>query len=721
MKEIINLLEEKKIPYDLELIKKAFALAEKEAEGRVTVNNIKVIDHIKEVTKIVINLDVDTDLVYAAILHESLKNNKEENLEYIRKEIGEDTAIIVEDVSKLTPITYKSEDTESYRKMFMALAKDVRAIILKLADRLDNMRNIKLMPEDIKKVKAKETLEIYAPIAHRLGISQMKSELEDISFRALHEEEYKWLKKAIDQKKAERQEYIDTQMKQIKQKLDELNIEATIMGRPKHFYSIYKKMKKGNKTLEQLYDLLAIRIIVNSIKDCYTVLGIVHEMYKPMPGRFKDYISVPKTNMYQSLHTTVFGEDSKPFEIQIRTWDMHKVADYGIAAHFLYKEGKSKLSKSDMDLTFIRQTIELQKEIGESKDFLKTMKCELFGDEVFVFTPKGDIKSLPMGSTPIDFAYMIHEQIGHKMTGARVNSKIVPLSCKLQNSDVVEIITSKNSEGPSIDWLKFVKTISAKNKITSFLKKQHKEENIIRGKEMLEKEIKKVGIERELLLEPKKVEKMLEKSNFNDIDEVYENIGFASISPVKIVNRLVEEYKNNLDKEEVKKLEAEKIAKIKQKVENAKKNKNKTVGIEVEGIDNCLVKLAKCCNPIPGDDIIGYISYGKGVTVHTKDCKNAENLISSERLINVKWKNKVKSEFLVKLLIRANDRKGILADVLEALEKEKIKVTSINAKQTQDKECIMNIEINIDGVEKLQKAMKVIKKVDSVFDIRRKK
>ncbi len=721
LEEITKLLEEKNIDIDKEILKKSIEFAEITAKDKLTISNTKVIDHIKEVTKIIINLDVDKDLVLAAILHESLKENPKENYEYISKKIGKDVADIVQDVSRITPITYKAKDIDGMRKMFMAIAKDVRAIILKLADRLETMRNIKLMPEDVKKIKARETLEIYAPIAHRLGISQMKSELEDIGFRALHEEEYKWLKKEVNQKKAERQEYIDTQMKHITDKLNELNIEATIVGRPKHFYSIYKKMKKGNKTLEEIYDLLAIRIIVNSVKDCYTVLGVVHEMYKPMPGRFKDYISVPKTNMYQSLHTTVFGEDSKPFEIQIRTWDMHKVADYGIAAHFLYKEGKSKMSKSDKDLTFIRQTIELQKEIGENQDFLKTMKCELFGDEVFVFTPKGDIKSLPMGSTPVDFAYQIHEHIGHKMTGAKVNGKIVPLSYKLQNTDVVEIITSGNSQGPSRDWIKFVKTISAKNKITAFLKKQNKEGNIIRGKEIIEREIKKAGIDRELLMQPQIIERMLKRCNFNDLNECYENVGFASMSPVKVVNRLVEEYKKALNKEEIERLEKEKIAKVQERITKAKRVKNQSVGVEIEGVNNCLVKLAKCCNPIPGDDIIGYISYGKGVIIHAKECTNAKNLISTNRLINVKWKEKIKSNYIVKLIVRANDRKGILSDVLDTLSKEKITVNSVSAKQTPDKECIINLEINIDGVDKLQQAQKVLKKVDSVFDIRRKK
>lgn len=721
LEEINKLLNEKNIKIEEDILKKAISFAEQNAKDKKTVTNVNVIEHIKEVTKIIINLDVDKDLVLAAILHESLKENHKENYEYIVKNFSEDVANIVEDVTRITPITYKAKDIDGMRKMFMAIAKDVRAIILKLADRLETMRNIKQMPEDIKKIKARETLEIYAPIAHRLGISQMKSELEDISFRALHEEEYKWLKKEVNQKKAERQEYIDTQMKQIKEKLAKLNIEATIVGRPKHFYSIYKKMKNGNKTLEQIYDLLAIRIIVNSIKDCYSVLGVCHEMYKPMPGRFKDYIAVPKTNMYQSLHTTVFGDDSKPFEIQIRTWDMHKVADYGIAAHFLYKEGKSKMSKSDKDLTFIRQTIELQKEIGENQDFLKTMKCELFGDEVFVFTPKGDIISLPKGSTPVDFAYHIHEHIGHKMTGARVNGKLMPLSYKLQNTDVIEIITSKNSQGPSRDWINFVKTISAKNKITAFLKKQNKEENIIRGKEIIDREIKKVGIDKELLFKPQIVERMLKRCNFNDINECYENVGFASMSHVKVVNRLVEEYKKDLNKEEIERLEKEKVEKVKERITKAKRVRNQSVGVEVEGLNNCLVKLAKCCNPIPGDEIIGYISYGKGVIIHAKECTNAKSLIETDRLINVKWKEKIKSNYTVKLIVRANDRKGILSDVLDTLSKEKIVVNSVSAKQTQDKECIINLEINIDSVEKLQQAQKLLKKVDSVFDIRRKK
>ncbi|MEG0074018.1 MAG: bifunctional (p)ppGpp synthetase/guanosine-3',5'-bis(diphosphate) 3'-pyrophosphohydrolase [Clostridia bacterium] len=722
MEEIIELLDKNEIEYSKEVIEKAYNLASLAYKDKVTKINKPVIDHCVETAKILIELNLDINLVIAALLHEMPKYVDTSTLE-IKKEFGEDIASLVQDTSKLYLLNYnnKSADPENLRKMFMAIAKDIRVVIIKLADRLEDMRNIKDMDKETRLHKAKDTLEIYAPIAHRLGMSQIKSELEDISFRAMYEADYNWLKKAIDQKKEEREKYINHQMNLIEGKLNEMNIEGKILGRPKHFYSIYKKMKNGNKSLDEIYDLLAIRVIVNSVKDCYLVLGIIHEMYKPMPGRFKDYISVPKTNMYQSLHTTVFGEGGRPFEVQIRTWDMHKVADYGIAAHFLYKEGKNKMSKSDKELTFIRQTIELQKEIGDKTDFLKTMKYELFGDEVFVFTPKGEIKSLPMGSTPVDFAYMIHEHIGHKMTGAKINGKIVPLSYKLQNTDVVDIITSANSKGPSRDWVKFIKTTSAKNKITAFLKRQDKDENIAKGKEIIEKELRKVGIDKELLLDPKIVEAMLKRCNFNDLNECYENVGFASMSPVKVVNRLAEEYKKTSNKEDKEKLDKEKIEEVKERISNSQRVRSQSIGVEVEGIDNCLVKLAKCCNPIPGDQIIGYISFGKGVTVHAADCTNAHTLIASERLINVKWKEKAKSSYNAKLRVRANDRKGVVSDLLNELASEKIKVASISARQTQDKECVIDLEINIESLERLQKAQKVIKKVDSIFDVRRAK
>lgn len=724
MEKILDIFTKNGVELDEIKVNKTLEIAKKIYADNMTVAGEKVLDHSFSVGEILAELDLDQNIVFAGILHEITRYDGYDKQE-VKKELGEDIFNMIQDTEKLHSLHYyssgKDADPENLRKMFMAIAKDIRVVVIKLADRLENMRHIKTMAEDIRKQKAKETLEIYAPIAHRLGMSQIKSELEDISFRVIYEDDYKWLKKAIDQKKVEREEYINRQMNLISEKLSEMNIDGKILGRPKHFYSIYKKMKNGNKSLDEIYDLLAIRVILNSIKDCYLVLGIIHEMYKPMPGRFKDYISVPKTNMYQSLHTTVFGEGGRPFEVQIRTWDMHKVADYGVAAHFLYKEGKSKMSKSDRELTFIRQTIELQKEIGEGSDFLKTMKCELFGDEVFVFTPKGEIKSLPMGATPVDFAYMIHEQIGHKMTGAKINGKIVPLSYKLQNSDVVDIITSSSSKGPSRDWIKFIKTTSAKNKITAFLKKENKAENINRGKEIIDKEIKKVGIDRELLMDPKIVEAMLKRCNFNDLNECYENVGFATMSQVKVVNRLVEEYRKNLNKEDAERLEKERIAKVKDRINSAIRVKNQSVGVEVEGIDNCLVKLAKCCNPIPGDQIIGYISFGKGVTIHTKECTNTRNLLASERLINVKWREKSKSNYNAKIKVRANDRKGILTDVLDALNSEKINVLSVSAKQTADKECIIDLEINIESLEKLQKAQKVIRKVDSVFDIRRGK
>lgn len=719
MEELINIIKENELKFDINKINRALEYAENAYKNKYRINGATIYSHTCEVASIIVSLKLDEASVISAILHELPKYDNY-NKQEIKKIFGEEVASIIHGANKMYLLNYKNRqkaDSESLRKLFMAIASDVRTVIICLVDRLYDMRNIKDLEENERKLEAKETLEIYAPIAHRLGISQIKSELEDISFRCIYEEEYKKVANEINEKKAERENYIKAKIEEIENKLKELNIEHTIMGRPKHFYSIYKKLKKdGKSSVDEIYDLLAIRIIVNSIKDCYLVLGVIHELYKPMPGRFKDYIAVPKTNMYQSLHTTVFGDNSKPFEVQIRTWDMHRVADYGIAAHFLYKEGKSKMSSSDEKLTFIRQSLELQNENLDRNQMFKSMKYELFGDEVFVFTPKGDIKSLPTGSTPIDFAYSIHQHIGDSMVGAKINGKIVPISYILQNTDVVDIITSKNNSGPSSDWIKFVKTASARNKITAYIKKTKKDENIIIGKELIDKELKKYNIDKDEILAPKYIEAMLKKFNFNDMEECYENVGFRVVSPLKIVNKLVIDYEeaNNSDSEILNKIKA-------QNIKNKKIRATDNKGIEVEGIDNCLIKLAKCCSPIPGDDIIGYITYGKGVSIHRADCKQIENLDLLNRKIKVKWKDKVIANYRAKIRIFANDRNGVVMDILNKLQELKIQVTSILAKQKESMETVIDLEINITNSTDYHNVIKQLRKIDSIFDVKRGK
>lgn len=711
--EIISkILKSENIKYDVEKLKLVCSYCEKMYINTKKANT-DMIAHVIGVAKEVATLRLDDTSIYASLLHGVLKCENY-NREEIKNLFGDEILNIIETVDKLSYLNYRTKekiDSENLRNMFMAIAKDIRTVIIKLADRLYNMRNIKSIDNDeVKKTMARECLNIYAPIAHRLGMSKIKSELEDISFRILMKDEYEIVKEQIDEKKTEREEYIKNRIEEVLKALDSQGIKAEVYGRPKHFFSIYKKMKDKNCRADDLFDLLAIRIIVSSIKDCYNVLGIVHDMYKPMPGRFKDYIAVPKTNMYQSLHTTVFGEGGRPFEIQIRTWDMHNVAERGIAAHFSYKEKSKKISEADKKIIWLRQTLEIQKELSDNTENLDKMKVELFGEEVFVFTPRGDIKALPKGSTPIDFAYSIHQKVAEKMIGAKINSRMVPLNTKLENTDVVEIVTSSNAKGPNRDWLKYVKTTSAKNKITSFLKKEGRDVNITKGKEIFEKQLRKKSIPKDILTKEEYIKVMLKKCNFNTIEECYENIGFGSMSPLKVINRLVEAYEDSIKTDDnVKDIKV---------VSNKNKRQNDDL-VEVENINNCLVKFAKCCLPIPGDEIVGYITFSNGVSIHRKDCPNLKNLDINSRTINVKWKSKTKASFITYIRIKANERDGILTDILKTFKDLKIDITEINTKVTPDRENITNVAISIQDIEKLQTVIKTLKKIDSVFDVKR--
>lgn len=713
-KELIEVLTEEKIKYDAKKLNKAIEFASNIYGDTKRYKGETTISHAIHVAEIVAKLKIGAEPVYAAVLHEVTKY-KEYKYEELEKLMGEEVATLVKDASKLYLLNYDGQqavEAENLRKMFMAIAKDIRVVIIKLADRLYNMRNIYEEPEEHQRLKANETMQVYAPIAHRLGMNQIKSELEDISFSILNPIEHEKIRKIVDKNKEERQAYINKRIEEINKLLEKNKIKATIYGRSKTFYSIYRKTKMNNCGVEDLFDLYAIRVIVNSIKDCYTVLGIIHENYKPMPGRMKDYIAVPKTNMYQSLHTTLFGDDEAPFEIQIRTWDMHHIAEYGVAAHFLYKEGKTKMSASDEKLTWLRKTIEFEQEMGNVGD-ISELKFELFGDEVFVFTPKGEIKSLPKGSTPIDFAYHIHQHVGNTMVGAKINGKMVPITTKLKNTDIVEIITSKTSHGPKRDWLKSVKTSTAKSRIVSFLKKQNKEENVAKGEEILIKEIAKTGIDEDELLSDTYMNVALEKLKFKSKEECYENIGFGILSPKKVLNKLVEEYniKNNIEEP------VEEVTEIKKQVHT----KESVDGIEVEGIDNCLVKYAKCCNPLPGDEIVGYITFGKGVSIHRKDCPNLAGINITERQIGVKWKEKGNMSYAAEIIIKANDRTGISMDIIKLLQDMKVKLDGFTARANEEKICLINITLEISSVAELQKIMKQVKKVDSVFEVKRAK
>ena len=554
------------------------------------------------------------------------------------------------------------------------------------------------------------------------GVYSLKWELEDLAFKYLYPEEFRELAEGIDKKREERLKFIDAITDEIKTNLKKEHIVAEITGRAKHFYSIYRKMQRDNKTLDQIYDLFALRILVNSVKDCYAALGVVHELYTPMPGRFKDYISVPKPNMYQSLHTTLIGPNGTPFEVQIRTYNMHRIAEFGIAAHWAYKEQsflkgkKANVVVSEDKLSWLRESLEWQKDMQDPQEFLNTLKTELFEDEVYVFTPKGEIKTLPKGSTPIDFAYNIHAEIGNKMTGCKINSKMMPIITKLNNGDIVEIITSENSKGPSRDWLKFVQSSSAKNKIMQWFKKNERQENIEKGKVLVEKEIKRIGMTHDELFNTKYYNPMLERYNFRNLDEMYAAVGFGSIGVSKIITRTLEEYKK-YNKESDENVE-EKIEELK----NETRPKSSKTGIIVKGIENCLVKLSKCCSPVPGDEIVGYITRGRGVTIHRKDCKNLKDLLQEEgRIIDVYWDEEKQSSYKVEINIYANDRQGLLSDVINLISTLDVNLNEIKAKSNKEKIAIIEMTIEVKNLEDLNTAIRKFGKVDSVYDVKRKK
>lgn len=708
---------------DFTLLEKAYKMASSAHEGQLRESGEPYISHPVEVAHILANLELDSTTIIAGLLHDTVEDT---NCTYdeIKGMFGDDTAMLVDGVTKLDKIPYTTKEeqqAENLRKMFMAMAKDIRVILIKLADRLHNMHTLKYMPPDKQVEKARETLEIYAPLAHRLGISKVKWELEDVCLRYLHPKEYYDLVDKISTRRREREAYIAQIKDEIKLRTTELGIETKIDGRPKHFYSIYRKMEEQNKTLDQIYDLFAVRVIVNSVKDCYAVLGLVHELYKPMPGRFKDYIAMPKPNMYQSLHTTLIGHAGHPFEVQIRTWDMHKVAEVGIAAHWKYKEGSSGKNELDNKMAWLRQMLEWQKEARDANEFVETVKIDLFADEVFVFTPKGDVVNLPVGSNPIDFAYSIHSAIGNKMMGARVNGEMVKLGYELKNGDIVEIMTSGNVHGPSRDWLKIVKSSQARNKINQWFKKENREENILRGKESIDRELKKQGITYNQLFKSDWVDLMLKKYNFNSLEDMFSAVGYGGIGASKIIAKLKEEYKKTLKPDEIEELEKELLA----KQEKEKDKKRKTIpenGIIVKGIDNCLVRLSRCCNPVPGDKIIGYITRGRGVSVHRNDCTNVSgNRGEDERLIEVQWYTSINTAYKADITVMANDRTSLLMEVTNTTAEAKIPLKAMNARTTRDQIAIINLTLEIIDTEQLDKIIKRLKKVDGVFEVTRNK
>nr|WP_249312205.1 bifunctional (p)ppGpp synthetase/guanosine-3',5'-bis(diphosphate) 3'-pyrophosphohydrolase [Congzhengia minquanensis]MBC8540372.1 bifunctional (p)ppGpp synthetase/guanosine-3',5'-bis(diphosphate) 3'-pyrophosphohydrolase [Congzhengia minquanensis] len=707
--------------FDIAKLEKAYELARTAHEGQMRESGEPYLTHPLEVAYILADLELDCDTLVGALLHDVVEDTSY-TVADINREFGESVGIIVDGVTKLSKIQYttaEEQQVENLRKMFLAMAKDVRVILIKLADRLHNMRTIKAKSEKKQREKARETLEVYAALAHRLGMSKIKWELEDLSLKYIDPVAYKEITESINLKKQEREQFINDIMDSLKKKTDEMGINSHVMGRAKHFYSIYRKMFTQNKSIDELYDLFAVRIIVDSIKDCYAVLGMVHELYYPIPGRFKDYIAMPKPNMYQSLHTTVIGPDGTPFEIQIRTWEMHRVAEFGIAAHWKYKEGVSGKTDVDAKLEWIRQLLEIQNSVVDTDDFMRTLKIDLFTDEVFVFTPKGDIINLPAGSTPIDFAFSIHSAVGCKMAGVKVNGKITTLDYILQNGDIVDIMTSSAVRGPSRDWLKLCKTSGARSKINQWLKRECRDENIQHGKELIDRELRRVNLSHSQLFRTEWVDMLCKKYSFSSLDDIYAAVGYGGLTVNKVVGKLREEYRQAMKKE---KPETE-IVQSEQTPQ--KKKKTASNGVIVEGIEGCLVRFSRCCNPVPGDDIIGYITRGRGVSVHRKDCTNivsSEKHGDTERLINVYWEKEQdkNTSYLSEIQIMANDRKGLLAEIASTISELKILITGMNLKTTKNQTAVVNIVIEINSTDELNQVVKKIRNISGVYDVQRK-
>ena len=723
--DVISKKKEVSRKADTKLIMKAYNLAAEKHKDQKRGSGEPYIIHPLNVAYILASIGMDDNTLCAALLHDVVEDTDVTGKD-LTDMFGEEISEMVAGVTKLSTIqfaTLEETQVENYRRMFLAMGKDIRVILIKLADRLHNMRTLKYLKRDRQIANAKETLELYAPLANRLGLYSIKAELEDLGFKYMYPEKYYDLVESINKKKDERLKFIEKIMDDIRVQLKKQRIDAEVTGRAKHLYSIYRKMIRDNCTIDQIYDLFAMRIIVNSVKDCYAALGVVHEMYSPMPGRFKDYIAVPKPNMYQSIHTTLLGEKGTPFEVQIRTWDMHKIAENGIAAHWAYKEanflgrGKKNVIVTEDKLAWLRETLEWQQEMQDPEQFLDNLKRELFEDEVYVFTPKGLIKVLPKGATPIDFAYSIHAEIGNHMTGCKINSKMMPIITPLKSGDIVEIITSDNSKGPSMDWLKFIKSAQAKNKINSWFKKEKKAENIEKGKISIDKELKRLGLSHDKLFKTDYITPMINRYKYKDLDEMYAAVGFGANSAGKVIARMLIEYRKDHKEEEIE----EKLEEL-SKAKAERKAKPSSNGIIVKGIDNCLVKLSKCCNPLPGDEIIGYITKGRGVSVHRKDCVNVKDLLKEEnRIIDVSWVEEKQASYNVDIEISANDRSGLLADITKALSVAKANIVGINAKTGKDRIAIIELTLETKNIDELNSILKAIRKVDSVYEVTRKK
>ncbi|MFA7502931.1 MAG: bifunctional (p)ppGpp synthetase/guanosine-3',5'-bis(diphosphate) 3'-pyrophosphohydrolase [Anaerovoracaceae bacterium] len=704
------------IESDVEKIEEAYQFALTAHQDQNRYSGEPYIMHPTKVAEILIDLKLDVVTVVAALLHDVVEDT-DVTFEIIEEKFSPEIAQLVDGVTKLGRIKYKSkeeQEAENHRKMFVAMAKDIRVILIKLADRLHNMRTLDHLPEEKQVRIAQETLEIFAPIAHRLGISTIKWELEDISLRFIHPDDYYRIVSLMKQKRTERQQYIDEVIKIVKERLEELEIHSEISGRPKHIYSIYNKMTKKHREFEEIYDLLAVRILVDNIKDCYAVLGVIHTFWKPMPGRFKDFIAMPKANMYQSLHTTVIGPSGDPFEVQIRTFEMHRTAEYGIAAHWAYKEGKAQVEGSfEEKLSWFREILEWESESRDAQEFMESLKMDLFADVVFVFTPKGDVIELPQGSVPLDFAYRIHTEVGNRCTGAKVNGRIVPLDYKLKTGDIVDILTSKHSYGPGQDWLKIAQSSHARSKIKAWFKKEKRGENVARGRESIERELVRQGYEPSEFLTVPLIKEVLAKFNFAEEDDMYATIGYSGITASQIVTRLTEKAKREREQLSVKDLPDRQLT--------PSKKSRPVGGVKVKGVGNLLIRFSKCCNPVPGDDIVGYITRGRGVSIHRVDCTNVVNESDENRLIPVEWDlgENLSDSYSADIEIIGMDRQGLLNEVLQAVSETKTPISAVTGRTNRDRMATILITIQITNKEHLQTVIARIKRVKDVYSVKR--
>ena len=711
---------------DLSAIDKAYNFAKKSHGDQKRKSGEPYIIHPIHTALILADLELDKESIMAGLLHDVMEDTKVTREQMI-SEFGEEVTDLVDGVTKLTKLDYDADkvekQAENLRKMFLAMAKDIRVILIKLADRLHNMRTLQYMTPEKQKEKSKETMEIYAPIADRLGISKIKIELDDLALRYLEPEKYKDLVDGVHLRLEHREEFMSQLIAEVAGYIEKAGIKATIDGRVKHYFSIYKKMVNQHKTLDQIYDVFAIRIIVDTVMECYGALGVIHEKYTPVPGRFKDYIAMPKQNMYQSLHTTLIGPNGQPFEIQIRTMEMHKTAEYGIAAHWKYKENiTGEGDNEEQKISWLRQILEWQRDLSDNHEFLNLLKDDLnmLSENVYCFTPNGDLKSLPNGSTPIDFAYSIHSAVGNKMVGARVNGKMVNIDYKIQNGDQVEVVTSNNSNGPSMDWLKIVKSTQAKNKINQWFKLQNKEENIIKGKELIDKYCKSKGIVLQDILKPEYMEKVRLKYSYKDWNSLVASVGHGGLKEGQIVNKLVEEY-NKTHRKEITDQDVLNST-IGEKAEN--KTHTSKSGIIVEGMDDVAVRFSKCCSPVPGDEIIGFVTRGRGVSIHRTDCINIINLPDFERgrLIEASWaadEGKQDGKYMTEIVIYAHNRVGILTDLSKIFTEKNIDVNSINSRTSKSEIATISMSFAIQGTEELNSLISRIRQIDSIIDIER--